>query len=157
MFVVVVALLIVLLPFDLANELINDVVNVDLSSILGFTQTFSFIVAFLRSFAPASYFFQVSSFPWVFLSSFALILSFTWIPSSFFLILFLGDFALRRGFWNASSVVGFLSDKVSNVVIVGIVPHFVQDALIYGIPFFYDHISCIDDFVELRVLELILV
>jgi hypothetical protein len=45
------------------------------------------------------------------------------------------------------TVTGFSFNEVSERVIVRIVFYFLLNFLIYGIPLFYDDVSCIDDFV----------
>jgi hypothetical protein len=66
------------------------------------------------------------------------------------------DFALRRCL-GVVNMISFFPDEVSKCIIIGIVSHFLSNALIYDIPFFYNDVSCIDDFVQLRVPEFILV
>ena len=65
-------------------------------------------------------------------------------------------FALRRCLGMAS-IISLFPDEVSKRVVVGIVSHFLLDLVVYGIPLFYDDVSCIDDLVQSRIPEFVLV
>jgi hypothetical protein len=65
-------------------------------------------------------------------------------------------FALRRCL-GVASMISFSPDEVSKCVVVGIISHFLLNTLIHSILLFYDDVSCIDDFVQLRIPKFILV
>jgi hypothetical protein len=63
--------------------------------------------------------------------------------------------ALRRCL--GITVTGFSPNEVSERVIIRVVSHFLLNFLICGIPLFYNDVSCIDDFVQLRISEFVLI
>ena len=65
-------------------------------------------------------------------------------------------FALRRGL-GVTAIASFFSDEVPKCVIVRIVSYFDLNPLIDSVLFFYDDVLCIDNLVQLRISEFVLI